>query len=127
MKKTSIKQMVFIVSIFLITGLSGFAFANMGFGSHMGGYNGNGYHMNSSNNYYGEHIGNGNEYFSMGSGRHMYNGNHMVDSDQMGAGIYNDGHMFNNRYNQNQRNNDKSRQNNNYTNDNSELAQEYNQ
>jgi hypothetical protein len=76
MKKINIKKAAFIISIVFITGFASYAFANMGFGSHMSGYRSNGHHMNS------------------------YNGdkqNHMYNSGQMGANM-NNGHMFNNEY-----------------------------
>lgn len=116
MKKISIKRMAFIASVILITGFSGYALANMGFGSHMGGYGANGYHMNGFNGYNGDHMGGGTGYSGMGSGQHMYNGNHMYNSGQMGSGMYTDGQMSGNGYyqGQNQMDNDRFRLNNNY-------------
>ena len=97
MKKIDTKKIVFVISLVLIAGFSTYALANMGFGSHMGGNNGNGYN--------GYHMGSGNGY-GTGANRHMYNGNHMHDSAQMGSGMYNDGHMGKNQhmYNGNTRN-----------------------
>ena len=71
MKKIDTKKIVFVISLVLITGFSTYALANRGFGSHMGGNNGNGYS--------GYHMGSGNGY-GMGANQHMYNGNHMYDS-----------------------------------------------
>jgi hypothetical protein len=97
MKKISIKKIAFVISIVLVTGLSTYALANMGFGSHTGGNGGSGYHMNSSEGYNHMVGNNGN---NMGYGQHMNYGNHMAKSGHMGNGMYNDGHMFNSGYGQ---------------------------
>jgi hypothetical protein len=128
MKKIDTKKIVFVISLVLITGFSTYALANRGFGSHMGGNNGNGYS--------GYHMGSGNGY-GMGANQHMYNGNHMYDSVQMGAEMYNDGHMGKSQhmYNGNTRNynhmyDDRNNLNNNfmqnYSNNNSEYTKDDN-
>lgn len=77
MKTKTIKKAVVTVSIISIIGFAGYAFADMGFGSHMGGYTGgysyhmdeNGYHMmNGFNGYYQDHMGENGRYT-----RHMDN------------------------------------------------------
>lgn len=79
------KKTIITISVIFIVGIAGFAWANMGFGSHMGGHGGgaymnnygNGHHMGSGGYGNGNHMmGNG-----YGNGWHMNNGGHRYDNN----------------------------------------------
>ncbi len=113
MKTKAIRKTIMIVSIISIIGFGGYAFANMRYSSHMGGY---GYHMmNGFNGQYRDHMGENGRY-----GRHMDNGNHMYNYDHRGSGMYNSGHMYNNNFDYNRMAEDMNRFHNGYERNNSD-------
>lgn len=85
MKTKTIKKAIVTVSIISIIGFAGYAFADMGFGSRMGGYTGEySYHMganghrmmNGLNGHYQDHMGENGRYAC-----HVDNWDHMYNHD----------------------------------------------
>ena len=96
--KRTIKKSAILISSILLIGISSYALAGMGGGSHMGGYGTNNTHMNGSNGYGGHHM-NGN--YEQGYGNHMDNGRYMHNTEHFGG---NDSMRNGYRNNRNQRN-----------------------